>query len=127
MRLKEKPPVDERNRAMFVDSIEIESFEVTGANEITCSGASLEKKYQFTDDGEITVKYRWSSVFPFSTEISTTRELEITSTPSAKQSVMPIETVAKSERGFDRTVQGQAVTLEWDGSLGGAEVRIRPY
>ncbi len=127
MRLKEQPPVDARNRAMFVDSINIESFEITGPNEITCSGAGVEKRFQFADNGEIIVTWTWSSVFPFSTEISITRELDITATPSAKQSVKSVETVAKSERGFDRTVQGQSVTLEWDASLGRAEVRIQPY
>jgi hypothetical protein len=126
MRLKEKPPVDDHDRAMFFDSIRADSCEITGPNEVTCTGAGVEKRYQFSDAGEITVKWKWNSTSPFTTEISTTRELEIAETPTARKSTMTVETVAKSERGFDRTVQGQAITLEWGASLGQAELRIRP-
>ena len=36
------------------------------------------------------------------------------------------ETVSKSEKGLDRTVQGESVTLLWNAALGGASLRVRP-
>jgi hypothetical protein len=36
-----------------------------------------------------------------------------------------IETVAKSERGFDRTTQGTSVTLRWKLETGGAKVEVQ--
>jgi alpha-amylase len=127
MLLKEEPPVDTHERALFVDSIPTDEFEVTRPNEVTCRGRGVEKRIRFADDGEITVSWTWTSTFPFTTEISTTRDIHIDSVPEARTTSMTVETVAKSERGFDRTVQGQSVTLEWDGPQGSAEVRIRPY
>ena len=128
MQLKEKPPVDARQRAILVDSIpSLDSVEVIGQAIVVCRGDGMEKRIGFDESGAITVSWSWTSSSAFSTELSVARPLEITADPGAKQSTMTIETVAKSERGFDRTVQGQSITLEWEGPLGAAELRIRPY
>jgi alpha-amylase len=128
MQLKEKPPVDARQRAILVDSIpSLDSVEVIGQAIVVCRGDGMEKRIAFDESGAITVSWSWTSSSAFSTELSVARPLEITADPEARQSTMTIETVAKSERGFDRTVQGQSITLEWEGSLGAAELRIRPY
>ena len=48
------------------------------------------------------------------------------STPAADEWRFPIETVAKSERGLDRTRQGESVTPRWPVRLGKATVEILP-
>jgi hypothetical protein len=127
LQLKEKPAVDVQDRAILVDSISTTSFELAGQNAVVCRGSEVEKRIEFAESGEVTVSWKWQSSKPFTTEVSTTRPLQIAATPAARESTMVIETVAKSEKGFDRTVQGQAVRLEWDPSLRGAELRIRRY
>jgi alpha-amylase/alpha-mannosidase (GH57 family) len=129
MRLREKPPVDDHDRAFFVDSVSVtEKFEVIGNSEVVYRGDNIEKRIHFAENGEITVTWKWEpSDERFATEISLFRPLDITASPAAKESRMTVETVAKSEKGFDRTVQGEAVTLEWEGALGAAELRIRRY
>ena len=77
--------------------------------------------------GEITISWEWNVATGFTTEISSTRPLNLEANPNAESATEPVETVAKSERGFDRTVQGEAVTLRWDAPLRTAELRIRPY
>jgi hypothetical protein len=128
--LKEPPPVDDHDRAITVDSVRADqSFEVVGNNEIVCRGSNIEKRLRFSENGEITISWKWDAVGArnFTTEISTTQPLKLEATPDAESSTEPVETVAKSEKGFDRTVQGEAATLRWDASLGSAELRIRPY
>jgi 4-alpha-glucanotransferase len=128
MVLTELPPVDERDRALFVDSVQASStFEVIGRNEIVCKGEGVEKHIRFAETGEITVSWKWETSKDFSTEISLFRPLDIEATPEAGRTTMLVETVAKSEKGLDRTVQGEAVTLSWKGSVRSAELRIRRY
>ena len=99
---------------------------------IVCRGYGIEKRITFADDGSLDVSWKWeSSPFEegayFSSEISVTRPLDIQADPAAGRSTMPVETIAKSEKGFERTVQGEAVTLLWPSSHGAARLRIRPY
>jgi Domain of unknown function (DUF1926) len=47
-------------------------------------------------------------------------------TPAAEEWRFDIETVAKSERGFDRTRQGENVTLRWPVELGAAALELAP-
>lgn len=130
MKLTERPPVDDHDRALLVDSLPAnESFEVVG-DTIVCRGPNIEKRIQFNDAGEIDVSWRWdprSATNNFSTELSLFRPLDLLAQAEADRVTMPVETVAKSERGFDRTVQGESVTLSWPGSLGAASLRIRRY
>jgi 4-alpha-glucanotransferase len=105
--------------------------------EIVCSApgsaggpAAVVKRYRFTMDGDFSVAYRWDPSLAdaedfFGPEISLFAQLELQSQPEAEVWTFPIETVAKSERGFDRTVQGESVTLRWKVSLGAAQVEVR--
>jgi hypothetical protein len=98
--------------------------------EVVCSfhgQPGLEKRIEFAPDGSISVSFQWdpSSGHPddlFTSELSLFAPLEIRSDPAAEQWSFPIETVAKSERGLDRTRQGQSVTLRWPVHLGRAAV-----
>ena len=54
------------------------------------------------------------------------RPLALTCTPAAEEWRFDIETVAKSERGFDRTRQGESVTLHWPVAAGAAALVLRP-
>jgi alpha-amylase len=109
------------------DSIAIVgSFQEPGAG-----GTTLEKRIEFTAGGSLAVSYRWdpSAGNPddfFATEISLFAPLRIRPEPDAEVWTFPIETVAKSERGLDRTVQGQSVTLRWPVHVGEATVELAP-
>jgi alpha-amylase/alpha-mannosidase (GH57 family) len=128
MVLTELPPVDAHDRAILVDSVQADSsFEVIGQSEVLCRGNGIEKHIRFAEDGAVTVSWTWEPSKDFATEISLFRPLDIQASPEAKRSTMTVETVAKSEKGLDRTVQGEAVTLSWSGSLRSAELRIRRY
>ncbi len=89
----------------------------------------LEKRVEFAADGTIGVSYQWdpSSGHPddfFTSELSLFAPLEIRSDPAAEQWSFPIETVAKSERGLDRTRQGESVTLRWPFHLGRSSIQL---
>ncbi len=106
----------------------------TGAVEMRCSLAVdgsaglLAKTLRFSRDGRITVSYRWEALGAgedlFAPELSLFRRLEIRSNPEPDVWVFPVETVAKSERGLDRTLQGESVTLRWPLALGTASVEV---
>ena len=106
-----------------------------GALEIACATGEgpgrLSKLIRFSSTGEMTVRYAWDPGASeaddlFSTEISLAGSLEPESTPAAEPWRFAIETVAKSERGLDRTRQGDSLTLRWPVRLGEAAVVIRP-
>ena len=93
--------------------------------------ASLEKRLEFSVDGSVTVRYRWDPSVGqpddfFAPELSLFAPLEIKTQPSAEIWTFPIETVAKSERGLDRTRQGNSVTLRWPVRLGEARLELTP-
>jgi hypothetical protein len=90
----------------------------------------LEKTLRFSTDGRIEVRYAWEAALGggedlFAPELSLFRRLEINCDPEADVWVHPVETVAKSERGLDRTLQGESVTLRWPLALGAARAEIR--
>jgi len=105
-----------------------------GTIAVVCSFAGdawLEKKLEFTGGGAIAVSYRWNSAIGqaddfFAPEISLFAPLEIRAEPSAEVWTYSIETVAKSERGLDRTKQGNSVTLRWPVRLGEARLEVIP-
>jgi alpha-amylase len=105
-----------------------------GGLEIACAtdedSVRLAKQIRFGDKGELTVRYAWDpSVAPddlFTTELSIAGQLAIDATPAADVWRHPIETVAKSERGLDRTRQGESLTFRWPARLGEASLQIRP-
>ena len=84
------------------------------------------KRLTFFPDGSVTAKFTWqASRFPadawFTTEISVARPV-LVEAPGATVWEHAIETVAKSERGLDRTLQGTAYLIRWPVGLGTAEV-----
>ncbi|MEA2724536.1 MAG: 4-alpha-glucanotransferase, partial [Gemmatimonadales bacterium] len=105
--------------------------------EIVCSffgqagDKTLEKKFAFETDGTLRVSYRWDgSIGPpedlFAPELSIYAPLHLRPEPAAETWTFPIETVAKSERGLDRTRQGESVTFRWPVRIGTALVVIGP-
>jgi 4-alpha-glucanotransferase len=105
-----------------------------GSLEIACATGEgrerLAKLIRFGADGEVTVRYAWDpgASAPddlFSTEISLAGPLEPETIPAAEPWRFAIETIAKSERGLDRTRQGESLTLRWPVRLGEAAVVLR--
>jgi len=106
-----------------------------GGVEVVCSEtegrARLEKRIRCGADGRLTVRWAWDPAAAeqddlFATELSLAAPLRLACTPAADAWRFPIETVAKSERGLDRTRQGESVTLRWPVELGIAEVELEP-
>ncbi len=100
------------------------------AVEIVCTGEGLAKRIRFAEDASITVTWSWdpTALDPssrFTSECSFFRPLEIEAVPAATEWVAPVETVAKSEKGLDRTVQGESLTLLWNASAGNAILVVR--
>jgi len=82
-------------------------------------------------DGRVRVRYRLALEAPlsaglFAPELSFGEALEVRVTPDAPVWRFPIETVAKSERGLDRTVQGESVTPRWPASGGEFTIEVVP-
>jgi alpha-amylase len=89
----------------------------------------LSKRLTFFRDGGVRARFTWdASSFPadawFTTEISLSRAHPLRTQPAAEVWEHPIETVAKSERGLDRTMQGVCYLLRWPVSSGSAQVDL---
>ena len=89
---------------------------------------SITKRLTFFPDGRVGATFTWrASQFPpdswFTTEISVSRPVRLLA-PGATVWEHPIETVAKSERGLDRTLQGIAYLVRWPVSDGMADVEL---
>ena len=100
------------------------------AVEIVCTGEGLAKRIRFAEDASIAVSWSWDpTAFAagsrFTSECSLSRPLEVDTAPAATKWVAPVETVAKSEKGLDRTVQGESVTVLWSASAGNAKLVLR--
>ena len=97
---------------------------------IRCTfGEVMEKRLEFAADGNVAVSYQWDPAIGlpddfFASELSLFAPLEVRSDPAADVWTHPIETVAKSERGLDRTTQGQSVTLRWPVHLGRSAAQL---
>jgi 4-alpha-glucanotransferase len=92
---------------------------------------ALRKRLRFEADGTLSVRYRWDPSIGhpddlFAPELSLFAPVELRTEPTADVWTFSIETVAKSERGFDRTRQGESVTLRWPVRIGEATVEIDP-
>lgn len=99
------------------------------AVEVVLTAHGLEKRLRFTADGRLVVAYQWqASDFPqgscFAPELSLARPLEFRCMPEPDPWSYTIETVAKSEYGLERTVQGQAVTPRWPVSVEHATIEL---
>lgn len=106
-----------------------------GGVEVVCTAPDgrgrLEKRIRCEADGRMTVSWRWNpqAAEPgdlFATELSLAGPVRLACTPAADEWRFVIETVAKSERGLDRTRQGESVTLRWPVELGAAAVELQP-
>ena len=91
----------------------------------------LSKRIRFEPDGRVTLSYAWDTSIAdpedlFAPEFSIAGDLALRCTPPADEWRYAIETVAKSERGLDRTRQGESVTLRWPVRLGKATIEIVP-
>ncbi|MFL5477028.1 MAG: alpha-amylase/4-alpha-glucanotransferase domain-containing protein [Gemmatimonadales bacterium] len=99
------------------------------AVEIRLNGEGLAKQFRFLRDGTVTVSYTWEGTVGqpsdlFSTELSLFAPLPLLTEPAAEIWTFPIETVAKSERGLDRTRQGESFTLRWPVEVGTATIEL---
>ncbi len=104
----------------------------TGAGwlEVVLEGPGLEKRIRVAEDGALAVTYRWDgAAFPagarWAPELSLSGAPHLETEGAAELWRFPIETVAKSERGLERTVQGESITPLWPVSAGAARVELR--
>jgi alpha-amylase/alpha-mannosidase (GH57 family) len=103
----------------------------TDAIELVCESEGLLKRLRFSPEGSLTVSYAWDQTLAqpedrFAVELSLAASLDLRVDPGAETWSFPIETVAKSERGLDRTRQGESVTFRWPLHLGAASIEIHP-
>ena len=96
---------------------------------LRASDGSLTKRLTFFPDGSVGAMFSWPvSHFPpnawFTTEISVSRPVLLKTDAHALVWEHAIETVAKSERGLDRTLQGTCYLVRWPVSRGNAEVEL---
>jgi hypothetical protein len=109
---------------------EFEINSVGDGLEIVCRSEEISKRLKFSPDGGLTVSYEWSigaggEGDQFAVELSLSVPLEIRTEPAAQVWTFPIETTAKSERGLDRTKQGDSVTLRWPAELGSGTIELQ--
>jgi len=106
-----------------------------GAVEVVCRAlagrAELVKRYRFEVSGTVRVTWRWdpSVAGPddvFTSELSLAGPVGLEWDTEPEMWRFPIETVAKSERGFDQTRQGDSLTLRWPAARGTAWIEARP-
>lgn len=95
---------------------------------LRATGRGTAKQLRVFPDGRITANFSWlPSDYPadawFTTELSTARPV-LLRTPGATLWQHPIETVAKSERGLDRTLQGTSYLVRWPIHLGSGQVEL---
>jgi hypothetical protein len=154
LRLEVRPPIDHDDRALFVDrllprGVTLEDYvggefwaiqswarrrcEFTverraGGVEVVCTvpegRGRLEKRIRCEADGRLAEAAEPGDLF--ATEISLAGPVRLDCTPAPDEWRFPIETLAKSERGLDRTRQGESVTLRWPVELGSAAVVLTP-
>ncbi len=153
-RLKELPPVDAEPRAILVERLlgaEITAADYAAAqykpmrswgavpmtarvslagNKVTVelAGYELEKRLTFDTAGCLEVAYAWNvagqpNAF-FAPELSVAREIALRVKPDAEIWRSPITTIARSERGFEETVQGVSITPRWPARLGSGALEI---
>jgi hypothetical protein len=93
---------------------------------IDLAAPGLAKRLELHADGAVVVTFTWTPHAPdewFTTELSVSRPVTL-ETDGAREWRYPIETVAKSERGLERTVQGEAIVVGWPAERGRGRVRL---
>ena len=96
---------------------------------VVLQGDGLEKRLTFDATGCVDVAYAWNaSGAPanavFAPELSLTREVTLRLQPDTAVWRSKITTVARSERGFEETVQGLSLTPRWPARLGGCSLEL---
>lgn len=91
----------------------------------------LEKLLRFRPDGSIEAEFSWSGdKYPedcvFTTELSLAAPMEVEVDGDAEIWRYDVETVAKSERGLDRTKQGEAVVIRVPVAQSSLRLIVRP-
>ena len=94
-------------------------------------GQGLEKTLSFDSAGCLAVSYRWDTSglaggVLFAPELSLSRNVPVRVHPEAEIWRSEITTVARSERGFEETVQGFSITPRWPAHLGAAGLELGP-
>jgi 4-alpha-glucanotransferase len=104
-----------------------------GADRLTVLlvGQGLEKTLSFDARGCVTVSYKWDTSgvaggAMFAPELSLSRSVPVRVHPEAEIWRSEITTVARSERGFEETVQGFSITPRWPAHLGAAGLELGP-
>jgi alpha-amylase len=101
--------------------------------EVQLSAPDLASVIRVHEDGALTIDYNWSSLgFPVDAqcliELSLAPRVQVDA--SCEQARLswraPIESVAKSERGLERTVQGQSIAFLVPVAIQHAHVSLRP-
>jgi len=98
---------------------------------ITLRAKDLEKRLTFDAAGCLAVAYSWNTDdLPknalFAPELSLARDVALSAPAATETWRHPITTVARSERGFEETVQGVSLTPRWPVRLGGAVLELGP-
>ncbi len=98
---------------------------------ITLRANDLEKRLTFDAAGCLAAAYSWntdefSKNALFAPELSLARDVTLRVPNVSETWRHPITTVARSERGFEETVQGVSLTPRWPAGLGGAVLELRP-
>ena len=96
---------------------------------VVLRGNDLEKRLAFDARGCVDVAYTWNAAAAppnsvFAPELSLSREVPLRLDPDTDVWRYKITTVARSERGFEETVQGVSITPRWPAQLGGGALEI---
>ena len=96
---------------------------------VVLQGHDLEKRLRFDRAGCLDVAYSWNaSAAPanalFAPELSLARDVSFRAQPETDVWRSKITTVARSERGFEETVQGFSLTPRWPARLGACSLEL---
>jgi len=96
---------------------------------VVLQGDDLEKQLMFDRAGCLDVAYTWNAAAApphavFAPELSLAREVPLRLRPDAEVWRSDITTVARSERGFEETVQGVSLTPRWPARLGACSLEL---
>jgi hypothetical protein len=96
---------------------------------VALQGDRLEKRLTFDAAGCMHVEYKWdASDLPgsavFAPELSLARSMTLRLQPDVELWRSDITTVARSERGFEETIQGVSLTPVWPAQLGAAALEL---
>ncbi len=92
---------------------------------LAAADRSLVKTIEVTARGQVTISWRWRPERGwFTSEFSFSEVPDARPDRNARLVRYPIETVSKSEKGFDRTLQGESIVVVWDGLRGEGSVRF---